>query len=54
MFSRPSPHANLKGPESGVTVTTKMEFFDHVTLCFGILEMQTNAIVAEARGLYGE
>ena len=39
----------MKGPESGATATTKMEFFDQVTLCLGILEMQTNAIVAEER-----
>ena len=31
-----------------------MEFFDLVTLFLGILEMQTNALVAEARALYGE
>ena len=54
IFFRPSPHANLKGTESGATVTTKMEFFDQVTICLGILEMQTNALVAEARDLYGE
>ena len=36
------------------TVTIKMEFFDQVTLCLDILEMQTNALVAEARALYGE
>ena len=54
VFFRPSLHANLKGPESGANVATKMEFFDQVTLCLGILEMQTNALVAEARALYGE
>ena len=54
VFSRPSPHANLKGPESGATATTKMEFFDQVTLCLGILEMQTNGLIAEARALYRE
>ena len=36
------------------TVPTKMEFFDQVTLCLGILEMKTNGLVAEARALYGE
>ena len=36
------------------TVTTKMEFFDQVTLRLGILEMQTNALVAQARALYVE
>ena len=54
IFFRPSPHANLKGTESGATVTTKMEFFDQVALCVGILEMQANALVAEARALYRE
>ena len=49
-----SPHAHLKGPESEATVTTKMEFFDQVISCLGILEMQTNALVAEARDLYRE
>ena len=44
----------MKGPESGAIVTTKMEFFDQVTLCLGILEMQTNALVVEASALYGE
>ena len=39
VFFRPSPHANLKDPESGATVTTKMKFFDQVTLCLGVLEM---------------
>ena len=48
-FFRPSAHANLKGPESRATVTTKTEFSDQVTLCLGILEMETNALVAEAR-----
>ena len=52
VFFRPSPHANLKGPESRTAVTAKMEFFDQVTLCLGILEMQTNALVAEARAVY--
>ena len=28
VFFRPFPNANLKGPESGATVTPKMEFFD--------------------------
>ena len=51
---RPSSHTNLKDPEYGATITTKMEFFDQVTLCFGILEMQTNALAAEARALYRE
>ena len=36
------------------TVTSKTEFFDQVTLCLGILEMQTTAVVAQARALYGE
>ena len=54
VFFRPSPHANFKSPESGATLTTKMEFFDQVTLSLGILEMQTNEIVAEVRALYGE
>ena len=54
VFFRPSPHADLKGPESGATATTKMEYFDQVTLCLGILEMQTKALAAEARALYGE
>ena len=51
VFFRPFPHANLRGPESRATVTTKMEFFDQVTFC---LERQTNALVTEARALYGE
>ena len=54
VFFRPSPHANLRGTESRATATNKMEFFDHVTLCLGILERNTNALVAEARALYGE
>ena len=53
-FFRSSPHVNLKGPESGATVITKMEFFNQVILCLDILEMKTNALVAEARVLYGE
>ena len=44
----------MKGPESGATVTPKMEFFDQVTLCLAILEMQTNALVPEGRALYRE
>ena len=34
-------------------VTPKMEFFDQVTLCLGILEIQTNALVGKVRDLYG-
>ena len=51
VFFRSSPHANLKAPESKVIITTKMEFFDQVTLCLGLLERKTNALVAEARPL---
>ena len=54
VFFTPSPHANLRGTESRATATNKMEFFDHVTLCLRILERNTNALVAEARALYGE
>ena len=53
-FFRPSFHVNLKGPESGANVTSKMEFFDQVTLSLGIWEIQTNGLVAEARALYRE
>ena len=48
IFFRPSPHANLKGPWSGASAKTKMEFFDQVSLCLGILEKSTNVMVAEA------
>ena len=54
VFFRPSPHVNLKDLESETNVTAKMEFFDQVSLCCGILEMQSNILVAEARALYGE
>ena len=54
VFLRPSPNAYLKGPKSGATATTKMEFFDQVTIRLGILEMNTNVLVAEARTFYVE
>ena len=51
VFCRPFSHANLNDPGSRATTTTRMELFDQVTLCVGILETKT--IVAEARALYG-
>ena len=52
VFCRPFSHANLNDPGSrATTTTTRMELFDQVTLCVGILETKT--IVAEARALYG-
>ena len=49
VFLTPFPHANLKGRRSR---TTKMELFDQVTSCLGILERKTIVLVAEARSLY--
>ena len=52
IFFWPSPHAILKGPKFRATAKTKMEFFDQVSLCLGILERSTNVLVAEAITLY--
>ena len=49
VFFRPFPHANLIGRGSTATATIKMELFDQVTLCLGILKKKTIVLVAEAR-----
>ena len=53
VFCRPFSHANLNDPGSRATATSKMELFDQVTLCVGILETKTIVLVTEARALYG-
>ena len=53
VFCRPFSHANLNDPGSRAIATTKMELFDQVTLCVGILETKTIVLVTEARALYG-
>ena len=53
VFCRPFSHANLNDPGSRATAATKMELFDQVTLCVGILKTNTIVLVAEARALYG-
>ena len=53
VFCRLFSHANLNDPGSRATATTKMELFDQVTLCLGILETKTIILVAETRALYG-
>ena len=53
VFCRPFSHANLNDPGSRATATTKMELFDQVALCVGILETKTIVLVAEASSLYG-
>ena len=53
VFCRSFSHANLNDPVSRATTTTRIELFDQVTLCVGILETKTIALVAEARALYG-
>ena len=52
---RSSPHANLNGPGSMATVATKMERFDQVNLCLGILKRKAIVLVAKtlALALYG-
>ena len=53
VFCRPFSHANLNDPGSRATATTKMELFNQVTLCVGILETKTIVLIAKARALYG-
>ena len=53
VFLRTSPYANLIGPKSRTTVTTKMELFDQTTLCLSILERKSIVLVALPRVLYG-
>ena len=52
VFYRPSVNQDLKGRGSKTIATTKMEPFEQVTMCFGILERKTIAMVDEARSLY--
>ena len=52
VFSRSSPHVNLVDCGSRTTATTKMELFNKVTLCLGILERKVIVLVAEAKVLY--
>ena len=48
-----SPPANLKGCGSRTVATIKMELFDQVILCLGILKRNTIVLVAGARALCG-
>ena len=52
-FFGSSPHENLKDPGSKATVTTKIERFDQVTVCLGILERKAIVLMAEVRASYG-